>query len=92
AVFPVATETEFHSAMHRDYGLAVEGLGPKQSADTVAAAIHAAILRPRAEVYPHAKARALAVLGVVAPRFTDRLVRKYARRRKPAAKVPPKRT
>ncbi|HUF24609.1 MAG TPA: SDR family oxidoreductase [Vicinamibacterales bacterium] len=90
-VFPVATETEFHSAMRRDYGVAVEGLGPTQSADTVAAAIHAAILKPRPEVYPHATSRALAVLGVVAPRFTDRLVRKYARRRKPAAKVPPER-
>jgi len=80
-VFPISTRTEFHDAMRRDYGHAVAGLGPKQTADDVAAAIEAAILTPRAEVYPYAKSRALAVLGVVAPAFTDRLVKKYGRRR-----------
>jgi short-subunit dehydrogenase len=81
-VFPVSTRTEFHDAMRRDFGHAVEGLGPKQTAGHVAAAIEAAILKPRAEIYPYAKSRALAILGVIAPRFTDRLVRKYGRRRK----------
>ena len=33
---PVSTETEFRDAMSRDYGHSVTGLGPKQSADTVA--------------------------------------------------------
>lgn len=80
-VFPVSTRTEFHDAMRRDFGHAVEGLGPKQTAESVAAAIEAAILSPRPEVYPYRKSRALAVLGVVAPRFTDRLVKKYGRRR-----------
>lgn len=80
-VFPISTRTEFHDAMRRDYGHAVAGLGPTQTADDVAAAIEAAILNPRAEVYPYAKSRALAVLGVVAPAFTDRLVKKYGRRR-----------
>ena len=80
-VFPVSTRTEFHDAMKRDYGHAVEGLGPKQTADSVAAAIEAAILKPRAEIYPYGKSRALAILGVIAPRFTDRLVQKYGRRR-----------
>ena len=80
-VFPVSTHTEFHDAMRRDYGHAIEGLGPRQTADAVAAAIEACILKPRAEVYPYGRARALAVLGVVAPAFTDRLVRKYGRRR-----------
>lgn len=80
-VFPISTRTEFHDAMRRDYGHAVAGLGPKQTADDVAAAIEAAMLRPRPEVYPYARSRALAVLGVVAPAFTDRLVKKYGRRR-----------
>lgn len=80
-IFPVSTRTEFHDAMQRDYGHAVEGLGPKQTADSVAAAVEAVILEPRPEVYPYAKSRALAVIGVVAPRFTDKLVKKYGRRR-----------
>ena len=80
-VFPVSTRTEFHDAMKRDYGHAVEGLGPKQTAGDVAAAVEAVILRPRPEVYPYAKSRALAIVNVVAPRFTDKLVKKYGRRR-----------
>ncbi len=80
-VYPVSTETEFRSAMERDYGYSVSGLGPKQSVERVAAAVVRCIERPRAEVYPHAKSRALAVLNVVAPGFTDRLVNKYGRRR-----------
>jgi short-subunit dehydrogenase len=80
-VYPVSTETEFRSAMERDYGYSVSGLGPKQSVDRVAAAVVRCIERPRADVYPHAKSRALTVLNAVAPGFTDRLVSKYGRRR-----------
>ena len=79
-VFPISTRTEFHDAMRRDYGHAVSGLGPKQDADAVAAAVQAAILDPRPEVYPYALSRGLALLGVIAPAFTDRFVRKYGRR------------
>jgi hypothetical protein len=39
------------------------------------------VRRPRPEVYPHTLSRGLAVLNVVAPRFTDRFVRKFGRRR-----------
>lgn len=81
AVFPVSTTTEFKYAMERDFGHQVSGLGPKQEVDDVARAIVRCIERPRAEVYPHAASRALAVLNVVAPAFTDRLVRRYGRRR-----------
>jgi len=81
AVYPVSTETEFRSAMQRDYGYTVSGLGPKQSVSEVAAAILRCIESPRAEVYPHRKSRALAVLNAVAPAFTDRLVRRYGRSR-----------
>jgi short-subunit dehydrogenase len=80
-VFPVSTETEFREAMSRDFGHTVSGLGPKQSAATVARAVVACVRRPAAEVYPHAKSRALTVLNALAPGFTDRLVQKYGRRR-----------
>ncbi|HEX2453893.1 MAG TPA: SDR family NAD(P)-dependent oxidoreductase [Vicinamibacterales bacterium] len=80
-VVPISTETEFRSAMRRDYGYVLEGLGPKQPVERVARAILDCLHRPRPEVYPHAKSRALAVLNVVAPGFADRLVQKYGRRR-----------
>ena len=90
-VFPISTRTEFRDAMARDFGHEVSGLGPKQSVDAVAAAIVDCVRRPRAEVYPHAKSRALAIANVVAPAFMDRLVRKYARRRDATAASQPRR-
>lgn len=83
-VFPVSTHTEFRSAMHRDFGHDVSGLGPKQSAEHVALAIRACILRPRAEVYPHRLSRALVAATAVAPGTIDKFVKKYGRRRKTA--------
>ncbi|MEP6914227.1 MAG: SDR family oxidoreductase [Acidobacteriota bacterium] len=80
-VFPVSTDTEFRHAMERDYRQGVSGIGPKQHVDVVAAAIVACVRKPRAEVFPHATSRALGVLSALAPAFTDRLVRKFARRR-----------
>jgi hypothetical protein len=68
--------------MERDYGHSVAGLGPKQSVDVVARAMVEGIRHGRVEIYPHGKARGLTVLNAVAPRFTDRLVKKYGRRRK----------
>jgi short-subunit dehydrogenase len=83
-VYPVSTETEFRSAMDRDFGHSVSGLGPKQSVDQVAQAIVACAQRPRPEVYPHRMSRGLAILNAVAPGFTDTMVRKYGRRRSTA--------
>jgi NAD(P)-dependent dehydrogenase (short-subunit alcohol dehydrogenase family) len=80
-VLPVSTETEFRAAMARDYGHSVNGLGPKQSAGTVALAVVRCIRRPVAEVYPHGQSRALTIVNALAPGLTDRLVRKYGRRR-----------
>jgi short-subunit dehydrogenase len=80
-VFPISTETEFRSAMARDYGHAVSGLGPKQSADHVARAVVGCIRRPRPEVYPHGASRALPLLNLLAPGLTDRFMRRYGRRR-----------
>ena len=81
AVFPISTETEFRHAMQRDFGHSVSGLGPKQSMDDVARAIVACVRHPRPEVYPHRISRALTILNAVAPSYTDRLVKKYGRRR-----------
>lgn len=80
-VFPVSTDTEFRSAMERDYGHSVSGLGPKQSMDDVARAVVRCVRRPGAVVYPHAAARALAIVNALAPGLTDRIVRRYGRRR-----------
>jgi len=80
-VLPVSTETEFRDAMRRDYGHSVRGLGPKQSAETVAAAVVRCLQHPIAEVYPHRKSRGLTIINALAPGFTDGLVRKYGRRR-----------
>lgn len=80
-VYPVSTETEFRQAMARDFGHSVSGVGPKQPVDAVASSIVDCIRRPRPEVYPHRLSRALAIVNAVAPAFTDRLVRKYGRRR-----------
>jgi len=80
-VYPVSTETEFREAMSRDYGHSVSGLGPKQPVEDVGAAIVECMRRPRPEVYPYRASRALAILNAVAPGYTDRLVRKYGRRR-----------
>jgi uncharacterized protein len=80
-VFPVSTQTEFRTAMQRDYGHFIAGLGPKQSVDDVAEAMVEGIRRARPEIYPHAKSRALVILNAIAPGMTDRIVKKYGRRR-----------
>ena len=80
-VFPVSTETEFRSAMERNYGHSVAGLGPRQSMEEVARAMVRGIQRGDVEIYPHALSRGLTVLNAIAPRLTDRLVRRYGRRR-----------
>jgi NAD(P)-dependent dehydrogenase (short-subunit alcohol dehydrogenase family) len=80
-VFPISTETEFGSAMQRDFGHSVSGLGPKQPAAAVAAAVLNCVRRPRPEVYPYRPSRALTFLTALAPGAADRLVRRYGRRR-----------
>ena len=80
-VYPISTRTEFLDAMARDFGHSISGLGPKQSVDDVARAVVRCIRHPRPEVYPHTLSRALAIMNVLAPRFTDRFVRKFGRRR-----------
>jgi NADP-dependent 3-hydroxy acid dehydrogenase YdfG len=80
-VYPISTDTEFRHAMERDYGHAVTGLGPKQTADDVARAVADCVERPRPEVYPYGRAKLLAIVSVVAPAFADRFVGRFGRRR-----------
>lgn len=81
-IFPISTATEFHEAIRRDYGFDVRGRGPKQTAATVADAVVRCINHPRAEVYPYRLSRALAVLNILAPALSDRLVQRFSRRRR----------
>jgi len=87
-VYPVATTTEFHDAIKRDFGFAIGGRGPRQSADTVARAIVDCMISPRAEVYPYRRAWLLAVFSVVAPRQADRFMKRFGRRRTPSDRGP----
>jgi NADP-dependent 3-hydroxy acid dehydrogenase YdfG len=86
-VFPVVTVTEFHDTIAREFGYAVSGTGPRQTAAQVAQAIVDCIVSPRAEVYPLKKAWWLAVLSVIAPAQADKVVQRFARRRKPVGAV-----
>jgi short-subunit dehydrogenase len=79
-VFPVSTETEFRDAMAREQGFAIEGHGPRQSAERVARAIVRGIERGQAEIYPHRSSKLLSILGVTFPRLADRIVRRYGRK------------
>lgn len=78
-VLPIATSTEFHDAIERDFGHRGAGHGPRQSAETVAESIVRCIERPRPEVYPYRRAWWLAMLSVLTPAGTDRLVRRFGR-------------
>jgi NADP-dependent 3-hydroxy acid dehydrogenase YdfG len=80
-VFPVSTESEFFDVMSRETGMNVKrAFGPRQAAETVAAAIARAIDRPVPEVYPHATSRALVFLNTLAPGICDRVVQRFGRK------------
>lgn len=81
-VYPISTATEFHEAIRRDYGFEIHGLGPKQTAASVADAVMRCIDHPRAEVYPYGRARLLSILNVLAPSLTDRFVQRFSRTRR----------
>ncbi len=82
-VYPVSTTTEFHDAIARTYGHAVSGTGPRQSPEVVAQSVVRCILSPQAEVYPYRSAWWLSVMSVVAPKQTDRFIKRFGRRRTP---------
>ena len=78
-VYPVSTQTEFHDAMHRNFGHAVQGKGPTQDAAHVADAVARCIARPRAEVFPYWPAKWLGVANSLFPASVDRLMRRFSR-------------
>jgi short-subunit dehydrogenase len=80
-VFPVSVATGFRDAMAREFGVRASGAGPRQSAEEVARAVMRAVRSRAAEVYPLRRSRLLVWLGVVAPRLSDRLARRFARHR-----------
>jgi NADP-dependent 3-hydroxy acid dehydrogenase YdfG len=80
AVIPISTETEFAEVMTRHSGPISRSLGPRQTADQVAEAVARAIDHPVPEVYPFKKARGLVLLNAIAPRFCDRIVRRWGRK------------
>lgn len=82
AVYPISTATEFHEVIRHDFGYDVHGLGPKQSAESVALAVVRCLDHPAAEVYPYRRARLLSIANSLAPAWTDRLVRRFSRRRR----------
>jgi NAD(P)-dependent dehydrogenase (short-subunit alcohol dehydrogenase family) len=79
-VFPVSTETEFRQAMARSQGFEIAGKGPRQSAESVAAAIVRGIARGSAEIYPHRISKLLSLLSVAWPTLADRVVRRFGRK------------
>jgi short-subunit dehydrogenase len=80
-VYPVSTDTEFFDVMSKETGTAVtRAFGPRQSVETVANAIARAIAHPVPEVYPYFKSRFLVILNALAPRFTDRIVKRFGRK------------
>jgi short-subunit dehydrogenase len=84
-VFPIATATDFHDAIRREFGREIGAAGPRQTADHVACAIVGCIVRPRPEVYPYPISKLLAVINVVAPAQADRIVHRFRRRSMPVA-------
>ncbi len=78
-VYPISTETEFRQAMAREWGQDVAGRGPRQSPERVAAAMVAALRRPRADVYPYRVSRLAAVGSALMPGLVDRVARRFAR-------------
>jgi short-subunit dehydrogenase len=82
-VFPVRTPTELREAAARDFGQQVTGRGPSQSVEEVARAIVNCVRFPRAEVYPMRTSWFLALLAVIAPALSDRIVQRFNRQRTP---------
>jgi len=81
-VHPIGTETEFREVAARESGKDDEagGVGPQQSARTVAEAIVRCAKRPRPEVYPYPASRAIVWLAALAPGLSDWLAWRAARR------------
>ena len=80
-VYPVSTRTEFHEAMHKTFGHAVRGKGPRQDAASVAEDVMQCLEHPRGEVFPYGLARWLRLANAISPALMDRFMRRFSRRR-----------
>ena len=81
-VYPVATDTEFFSAVRRgDVKGNFSPSGYVQPAREVARAIARCIRRPRAEVYPYRRTRFLVWFNAMFPTVVDRIMTPYVRER-----------
>jgi len=78
-VIPQAVETEFLDRLGRDKALGAGPAGIVIAPETVARAIVAAIRRPRPEIYLPAHSRWLAVMNVMWPSLSDRIVNRLYR-------------
>ncbi len=87
-VYPVSTRTDFHAAMHRSFGHAVEGKGPRQDAAAVADLVARCVANPRGEVFPFWPARLLRLANAISPALVDRFMRRFGRRRPHVARDP----
>jgi len=79
-ILPVSVDTEFRSAITRNFGWIADGEGPRQPVDAVAADIVRCIAHPAAEIYTHRKSWFVAVMNVIAPARTDRFISRFTRR------------
>jgi NAD(P)-dependent dehydrogenase (short-subunit alcohol dehydrogenase family) len=85
-ILPVSVETEFRSAITRDFGFIVDGEGPTNDVGMVVDDIVACIRRPKAEIYTHRRSWYIAVLNAIAPARADRFMQRFTRRvRSPAS-------
>jgi NADP-dependent 3-hydroxy acid dehydrogenase YdfG len=80
-VYPVSTRTEFHEAMYKTFGHAVQGKGPRQDAASVAEDVMRCLEHPRGEVFPYGPARWLRIANAISPALMDRFMRRFSRRR-----------
>ena len=79
-VYPISTETEFRSAMVREWGLDVAGVGPRQSPDHVADAMVRALRRPRADIYPMRLTRVIPAASALLPGLADWVSARFTRK------------
>lgn len=79
-VYPISTETEFRSALAREWGLDVSGVGPRQSPEHVASTMVRALRRPRADIYPMRVSRLVPVAAALWPGLVDWVSTRFTRK------------
>lgn len=78
-VYPISTETEFRSALAREWGVEVAGVGPRQAPEHVAEMLVRALRRPRADIYPMRLSRLLPAVAALWPGLADWVSSRFTR-------------